>query len=380
MRSHILLLVALLLGCPTIAPSDDDDVTPPGLDDDDSAGDDDDTVGDDDDSGDDDDAGDDDTAGDDDDSTEPPCPDDIICIDGSPFYDDNNTTAETSQWDSYGCSPGTDESGPEVVYRLVLPQPAFVTAVVRGMSGDTDIDVHLLGSLDPADCIDRGHWQASADLDAGTYYVVADTYVSGDGTVNEGVYTLAVSAWTPPLVDCTMQTGTIDRIGDGGAPLAMPATGAIVLEAHLVTVDDGYGTDGSGPWPATITESVPEHYLTSEALTGFVMHRTQTWAPQESSQFGQSASYSKLPTEDEAWYVNMMWSSRPAGGTRMILTDASGRAAVVAAGYETGPGDLSRVGGTVEEVHHWFGTGHLDELTLGFAVDQTLPLGPVVCL
>ena len=354
MRLWTPLLTAFLLGCPPAAPTDDDDVSPPPLDDDDS--------------------------GDDDDTTEPPCPDGLVCVEGSPFYDTNDTTGGDSLWDSYGCSPGTDESGPEVVYRLELSQPAFVTAVVRDMTGDVDIDVHLLGSLDPDDCIDRGHWQASADLDAGTYYVVADTWVGGDGTEYSGAYTLALSAWTPPLVDCSMQTGSIDRIGDGGTPLPMPATGPIVLEAHLVTVDDGYGTAGSGPWPATITEGIPDHYLTSEAATGWVMHRTQSWAPQENSNFGQAAHYSKLPNPDEGWYVNMMWSSRPAAGTRMLLTDTSGRAAVVSAGFETGPGNLAHVGGTTEEVHHWFGTGHLDELTLGFAVDSTLPLGPVECL
>jgi hypothetical protein len=375
MRCLTLLPLALLLACPTIAPSDNGSVTPPPLDDDDATGDDDDTG--DDDSGDDD-VGDDDS-GDDDDSTEPPCPDGVICIDGSPYYDTNDTTNAPSVWDAYGCS-STDESGPEVVYELVLEQPAFVTAVVRGMGADVDIDVHLLGSLDPTDCIDRGHWQASADLEAGTYYVVADSWVDGEGAVYSGAYTLALSAWSPPLVDCSMLTDSISRIGDGGSSLPMPATGPIVSEAHLVTVDDGYGTDGSGPWPSTITEGVPEHYVTSEALTGFVMHRDQTWAPQENSSFGQAAYYSKLPTADEAWYVNMMWSSRPDAGTRMILMDGSGRAAVVAAGYETGPGNLDHVGGTVEEVHHWFGTGHLDELTLGFAVDTTLPLGPVECL
>jgi len=33
----------------------------------------------------------------------------------------------------------------------------------------------------------------------------------------------------------------------------------------------------------------------------------------------------------------------------------------------------------VEEIHHYMGTGHGDTLTVGFAVDQTLPLGPIVC-
>ena len=373
MQRLLVILVSLVIGCHASSVSDDDDVSDPPLNDDDVSNDDDSG-----DSGDDDDASDDDDSGDDDDSAAP-CPEGVVCFAGSPYYDTNDTTLGASNWSSYGCSPGTDEAGPEIVYRFELTEPAFVTAVVRGMT-DADIDVHLLGSMDPDDCVARGHFQAAADLGAGTWYVVTDSWVGGDGTVYSGDYTLAVSAWAPPWVDCAMATDPIDRIGDGGTPLAMPATGPIVLEAHLVTVDDGYGTAGTGPWPATITEGIPNHYLTSEAETGWVMHRTQSWAPQESSDFGQGAHYSKLPNPDEAWYVNMMWASRPAAGTKMILMDATGRAAVVAAGYETGPGNLDRVGGTVEEVHHWFGTGHGDELTLGFAVDQTLPLGPVECL
>jgi len=374
MRPLVLLLALSLTACPT-PPADDDDVSPPPLDDDDSGGDDDASGDDDDATGDDDDA-----TGDDDDATEPPCPDGLICIEESPYYDTNTSVGAASSWDSYGCAPSTDESGPEVVYRVELAQRSFVSAVVRDMAGDVDIDVHILGSLDPDDCIDRGHWQASATLSSGTYYIVADTWVGGDAVDHSGAYTLAVTTWPLPLVDCSMETGgSIDRIGDGGNALAMPATGPIVLEAHLVTVDDGYGTEGAGPWPSSITEGIPDHYVTSEAATGYVMRRTQTWAPQENSNYGQAAHYSKLPTLDESWYVNMMWSSRPAAGTRMILTDGSGHAVVVSAGFETGPGNLAHIGGTTEEVHHFFGTGHLDELTLGFALESALPLGPVEC-
>ena len=76
----------------------------------------------------------------------------------------------------------------------------------------------------------------------------------------------------------------------------------------------------------------------------------------------------------------MYWADRPERGTRMVLSSGDGRAVVVAAGYETGPGALTSIGGTTEEVHHYLGTGHLSELTLGFAVDQALPLGPIDCL
>ncbi|MBW2257709.1 MAG: hypothetical protein JRI25_25040, partial [Deltaproteobacteria bacterium] len=50
-----------------------------------------------------------------------------------------------------------------------------------------------------------------------------------------------------------------------------------------------------------------------------------------------------------------------------------------AAGYETGPGANTAIGGVVEEVHHHLGTSHRDRLIMGFAADDTLELGPVDC-
>ncbi len=65
---------------------------------------------------------------------------------------------------------------------------------------------------------------------------------------------------------------------------------------------------------------------------------------------------------------------------RMIFRrPGTNRAVVVAAGHETGPGNLDNIGGTTEETHYYLGTGHLDSLILGVAIDQALPLGPRVC-
>ena len=76
----------------------------------------------------------------------------------------------------------------------------------------------------------------------------------------------------------------------------------------------------------------------------------------------------------------MYWRDRPAGGTRMIVKNpGNGRAVVVSAGWETGPGSNTAIAGVTEEVHHWLGTQHRDTLQIGFAVDDTLPLGPIDC-
>lgn len=304
-----------------------------------------------------------------------PCPQGLLCVDQFPYHDDNDTsTSESSLFDAYGCAPSLDESGPERIYRLTLVEDGFLSAVVPDDVPDVDIDLHLLGSLDPNDCIDRGNFHVSAHLSAGTYYLVADTWVTSDFEELSGPYALDIGFLVPTPGDCSMTTDVVERIT--GEPVTLPAVGAMVLEAHLVTVDDAF----AATWPSTQTENIEDHYALSYQASQLIMARNQPWAPQESCEFGQSASGLPLPVVDEAWYVNMLWSSRPPKGTRMILrVPGGGPAVVVAAGYETGPGDTTHLGGTTEEAHFYLGTAHLGQLELGFAADQNLPLGPIDC-
>jgi len=53
--------------------------------------------------------------------------------------------------------------------------------------------VHLLGSLDSGDCIDRGHWTAGGLVSAGTWWVVVDSWVDSGGSSYEGEYDLIVN-------------------------------------------------------------------------------------------------------------------------------------------------------------------------------------------
>ncbi len=308
----------------------------------------------------------------------PTCPTGVICVDSFPFTDDRDTSLEgTSLFDEYSCNANIDESGPEIVYRLTVPADGFVSAAVYEQPG-VDVDVHILSGQDPAACLDRGNYDARADVQAGHVWVVIDTYASG-GVPESGPFRVDIGFMEPSRGPCGMEVGVMDRVGDGGNALAMPATGSMVLEAHLVTQAE------PAPYPSTSTEELAEHYALSQQTTGLVMYRDQNWAPLEGGSFYGCGigSPDDFPVLDEGWYVNMYWTSaaRPAKGTRMILRDPFGgsRAVVVAAGYETGPGDLSRIGGTTEETHFYMDTGHLDDMQLGIAVDQTLPLGPRVC-
>jgi hypothetical protein len=108
-------------------------------------------------------------------------------------YETFDATAGTGsdQIDSYACSPTTDESGPERVYRFNVQSEGTLTATVTDDSG-TDVDLHLLSSSDPDDCLQRDDVTVSQILTPGTYYLVADTWCSGGGTEYPGGYTMYV--------------------------------------------------------------------------------------------------------------------------------------------------------------------------------------------
>jgi hypothetical protein len=295
-----------------------------------------------------------------------------------PFHDSRDTSVEPpGTFDFYSCDESIDESGPEVFYHVDVPQAGFLSAAVYEDPG-VDVDVHILTERDPATCVSRGNRHARADVPAGDYWVVVDTH-SAAGVAEAGKFRVDIGLTVPSRGACAMTSGFLARVNDGGNSLAMPATGPIVVEAHLVTAEE------PPPYPMTATDELADHYALSQARTGFVMHRNQDWAPLEGGSFygagvGAPADF---PVVDEGWYVNMYWraSSRPAKGTRMILRDPNGgpRAVVVAGGYETGPGDLAHIAGTPEETHFYMGTTHLSPMTIGFAEDQALPLGPRIC-
>ncbi len=306
-----------------------------------------------------------------------PCPPGVTCVTSFPFGEDRDTSLEPAgTLNGYSCAPNTDESGPETIYRVTVPSDGFLSAAVREAVG-VDVDVHILSALDPAACVDRGNYDARADVTAGTWWVVIDTYVS-NGVPQSGPFHVDIGFIAPSRGPCDMQTGEMPRVNDNGNSLAMPATGPVVMEAHLVTQEE------PPPYPTTATDKLDAHYALSQSRTGLVMHRTQEWAPLEGGSFYGCGigSPTDFPVLDEGWYVNMYWTSaaRPAKGTRMILRlPGTNRAVVVAAGYETGPGDLSNIGGTPEESHFYLGTAHQSTLTLGIATDQSLPLGPREC-
>ncbi|MCO4745985.1 MAG: hypothetical protein KC912_14415 [Proteobacteria bacterium] len=316
------------------------------------------------------------------------CP---IVIEAFPYSDGRDTqTAVSDMADSYACAPDTDESGGEWVYALDVASAGIVSArLTSGNSGGVDIDVHLLSDAAAASCVARDHIETSWVVQPGRWFIVADSFVNSSGTALEGAYTLEVDFQPLPGGDCAMEERDLSMFWSGCAPgidcavddgdvlLHTPSVGPVVLEAHLVTTEEY-----SGSWPTSFTDGIAAHYSLSQGVTSYAMTRSEPWAPagEGGSEFGQGSTGSPVPAADEAWYVNMYWRNRPARGTRiLVMNPLTGDAVVASGGYETGPGANTAIGGAVEEIHHHLGTGHRDDLIMGFLVDQTVDLGPIDC-
>jgi len=128
---------------------------------------------------------------------------DPIVIDQLPFVLHGDTSASShANIDAYpACGSDSDESGPELWYRLDLADDTPVRIQVLDR-GDVDIDVHLLSSTDPDDCIERDHRLIERTLGPGSWYLSLDSWVDGDGDSRDGEYLLAIVPCDPTDDDC----------------------------------------------------------------------------------------------------------------------------------------------------------------------------------
>lgn len=132
------------------------------------------------------------------------CPAQVVCVDTFPFVHQGNTKAlGASQLSGYSCKPGADESGPEQLYRVVVPAAGFLSVAVTDDAA-TDVDVHLLSGPTASQCLDRGDHHARIDVQPGTYWIAVDTFVSAAASVsgNSG----------PALVRWSHQPGGYQRV------------------------------------------------------------------------------------------------------------------------------------------------------------------------
>jgi hypothetical protein len=125
-----------------------------------------------------------------------PCPQGVVCVDHLPFQHEGTTLGGQRMFDGYACAPEVGEAGPEKVYRVFIPTRGFLALELSGVEDEADPDVHLLHELDPAECVDRGHWRAGSLLDPGTYWVVVDSWSDDDGEAYPGDYNLSLHLTT----------------------------------------------------------------------------------------------------------------------------------------------------------------------------------------
>ena len=124
-----------------------------------------------------------------------------VAIAALPFHDERTTVDAPGHWfNAYSCAPTTPEYGREWVYRVDVCQPGRLDATISDDAA-TDVDVHVLAALDEDACLARGDTTAGADVAAGTYYVVVDSYVNNLVTA-EGPFTLDVAFVPTPGPAC----------------------------------------------------------------------------------------------------------------------------------------------------------------------------------
>ena len=191
-------------------------------------------------------------------------------IDAFPFVDNRWTAGTASDViDSYSCSPGTDESGPEVFYRFYAVSGGILTAAVSDDTG-VDIDIHVLTEADGDACIARDDSEVSVSIDPGWVWLSLDTYVGSKEY--PGPY-LLVADFTGEIGDAPDEEEPdgeepdeeepdeeepdeeVEVENDTGLPPGDEIPGAEVAVSQLGdryrTADSGCGC-GSAPLPASV--------------------------------------------------------------------------------------------------------------------------------
>ena len=292
-----------------------------------------------------------------------------------PYQTTGNTASSSNRIDAYSCDSTVSEVGPEEYYVFRVKEPGTVVAGITEPSKG-DVDVHLLRSLSAEGCISRSDKGVGTHVEPGIYYLSIDTYASSS---KAGAYNLYVT-FLPDSGKCGLAQTTINRYNTPSR-IDLPQTGKIVKEAHMVT-DHDQAVHGDGWWPTSSRENLEEHKRYTAQITGFTSPGAEAWCPagEGDCQYGQGSTGVAVPALAEAWYVCMYWKNKPTKGTRfLVMNPANGKAVVAAAGYETGPGDGTRLGGAVEEIHEYCGTSHLGTLMFAELKDQTLPYGVISC-
>lgn len=113
---------------------------------------------------------------------------------------------------SYGCTTLSYDGAEEAVVEICTGAAGPLTVdMTYAHNSSNDLDLFLLGSCDPGDCLDAslgvsGVENVSANVPAGTYYAVVDGWI---GLADGSGYELRVTCSTPcsnPVIDATWGT------------------------------------------------------------------------------------------------------------------------------------------------------------------------------
>jgi len=221
-----------------------------------------------------------------------PCPPGVVCVASFPYVDSGSTVGGTRDLDAYACAPGSDESGPERIYRLDLAEESFVAVSLGNLGAGVDVDVHLLRSLDPAQCVARGNMAVGRLVPAGSWFVVVDSWVGGTGGARSGDYTVTIAATAASdLVAHGMSTAVAskalhvfgraweahqtERLEYAVIDFSQPSTTerlwvvdlARQTLLHKLLVAHGSGSSpGDDPRYATVFSNTPESHMSSLGL------------------------------------------------------------------------------------------------------------------
>jgi hypothetical protein len=185
-------------------------------------------------------------------------------IDSLPYMTEGDTsTSAVDVADAYfPCAPDTDESGPEVVYRLSLDEAGWLYARVEDPTGGAvDVDVHLVREAHPGACVTRGHLELGAPVMAADYWVVVDSWVDGDGVALAGPYRLEVGFVGDAGEDCYEVPITCDDVlppyvngvpveaaGDAGCPDGMAHIDDFCVDRYEAMLAEVLPDDTLAPW------------------------------------------------------------------------------------------------------------------------------------
>ena len=160
-----------------------------------------------------------------------------IVISSFPYNDNNTTFGKASSMNGYSIPPATgSEAGPEVVYQFSVPTSGSLTVTVTDGAG-VDIDPHLLSSCSPSYCLARADSTFTYALQAGTYFIVCDTWTNTSGTQFPGAYTMTAT-FTPSTCYTLSTVTSPQNVGGVGVSTGQNCSGgylpntAITLTAN----------------------------------------------------------------------------------------------------------------------------------------------------